>query len=799
MKKVFIKYNPYRLETEITVDGKGLKENSGIREMVWPGGEEEEGARLQSWVENLPEKLVEEYNDKEFDITFHGTKMDYEDLSEAFEEAYNGGKMAQGRLSHIPAKETSNKETRIDEIFREIQQGPFEELKSGDVKAAFEDAKKEEFEVVVVAPMSAGKSTLINALLQTKLMPSKAESCTAIITRIKHHQGQQWRAEAFDKNGDRRYTIENLTYGDMERLNADENAGVSKVEIEGEIPFVISDETEDGKRTSLVLIDTPGPNNKRDEKHKEIQREFLKDSSKALVLFIMESTFNSTGAVDTLTDIADTMRKAGKQSRDRFLFVVNKLDARNSDDVDISGTLQRVRDELKKIKITAPNLFPAAALPALNIRLVRNGVGIDDKYMKQMMREKKFQVETMNDVEELHLEIYATLQPSIQNEIKEKLKNAEASGDADAQAEIHTGIISIEAVIRQYVEKYARTAKIKNIVDTFESKLDAKGVDEENKLKAAGAAAKIGLLEGAEDKIKEAEAERDKIVSQLDAIRAKIDSMKSAKEFKNQVDHTLSKVKKDSQKAVDGIVKKFQMRVTGEIDDYRKTELNLDRAQEELKILEDFARKLQSGFIEELDGIVNKSFLETCKQLLDEYKGKLRSLTEEIKLSDKAEDFQIDPLKLLDGEILSSNDVKIQKFVRNKKVEDGKEWVKNTDKKWYKPWTWFQESGYYRKKYKDVEYVKGDEIAQSFLAPIQQRIFDDGEAAWKYTVGQSERTADMFKVEFERLDGVLMKKLDEYMEYATNKDKAEERIRECKANKQWLDKIRAELQEVLEI
>ena len=45
MKKVFIKYNPYKLETEITVDGKELAYNSKIAEKISPG------SRLQEWVE----------------------------------------------------------------------------------------------------------------------------------------------------------------------------------------------------------------------------------------------------------------------------------------------------------------------------------------------------------------------------------------------------------------------------------------------------------------------------------------------------------------------------------------------------------------------------------------------------------------------------------------------------------------------------------------------------------------------------------------------------------------------------
>jgi vacuolar-type H+-ATPase subunit D/Vma8 len=40
------------------------------------------------------------------------------------------------------------------------------------------------------------------------------------------------------------------------------------------------------------------------------------------------------------------------------------------------------------------------------------------------------------------------------------------------EALIHTGIVSIEAAIRQYVQKYIKTEKIKNIVDTFIHKIE---------------------------------------------------------------------------------------------------------------------------------------------------------------------------------------------------------------------------------------------------------------------------------------------------------------------------------------
>ena len=180
MKKVFLKYNPYKLETELTVDGRPPADNSKLLE----GFEEK---RLQEWVENFPKILVEEYNDNDFDVTFHGTLLDFEDLKEVFAQAVERGELT-AKLEQIPAKETADKDGLIEEVFQEIigKDCPFPELRdSQQIKDAFHKAMSDEFEVFVVAIMSAGKSTLINAMLGAKLMPSQAEACTATITKIK--------------------------------------------------------------------------------------------------------------------------------------------------------------------------------------------------------------------------------------------------------------------------------------------------------------------------------------------------------------------------------------------------------------------------------------------------------------------------------------------------------------------------------------------------------------------------------------------------------------------------------------
>ena len=764
VKRVFIKYNPYNLETELTVDEKKPAQNSQIGERILPG------SRLQEWVEDLPQILIEEYNDTNFDVVFHGTLLDFEDLKDAFTQAFNRGELT-ATLDRIPAKETSDKEILIDEVFKEIQEGPFDELRDTEIISAFQHEKSSDFEVCVVATMSAGKSTLINAMLGTKLMPSKQEACTAIITKIKDNKNNDsWQAEVYNKDNCLIETHENLTYPTMERLNNDKD--VSVIKATGNIPFVSSEDV------SLVLIDTPGPNNSRDPKHKKVQSDFLSKSSKSLVLYIMEGTFGSDDDNALLQRIADSMKVGGKQSKDRFIFVVNKMDDRRKEDGDTEQTLNRVRDYLfKKHGIANPNLFPAAALPALNIRLMQNGTELDD----DTMDETEMKVRKLNRNEHLHFENYATLPASICGDIKIKLDNAKSNNDANAEALVHTGIVSIEAAIRQYVQKYAKTAKIKNIVDTFMHKLD-----------------EVGCFEKTKQELAKNHEDSERIALQIETIRKKIDDVKSAQNFRVAVDNAVIGVSDDAKEIIDNIVQKYQAKIRQKIDDLRGQELDMDDVMNEVYRLELYAKSLEPNFQADLDELIRENLIKTSKALLQEYKKKLESLTSEVD-SDALAGISIDPIKLMEGTVPTADTFSVTNLIQSKEVTNGREWVENTNKKWYKPWTWFQEKGYYKTKYKTVHYVPASDLAQEFFAPIKETVINNGELAQKYVIRQSNRIAASFNKEFERLDDMLKQKLSELESYATDKSQAEKRIKETEKRLKWLEGIQKQVASILEI
>jgi predicted GTPase len=731
MKKIYIKYNPYKVETEIRIEGKEPKPNSKFH----IGNQ-----RLQEWIDDLPKMLLEECNTRDVELVFYGTTPDYEDVLAIAEEA-------------------------IQEVFNKIQNGPFEELKKPNITRAFELAKSSEFEVDVVATMSAGKSTLINALLGQKLMPSKNEACTAIITEIKDNGEECFKAKVYDKKGKLIKSYNGLDLRIMKNLNDNEN--VSKIRTEGNIPFVTSEDT------ALVLVDTPGPNNARNPEHRITTQKMLSESSKALVLYIMNAT--SMGSYDDhrlLRAVAESMKVGGKQSRDRFIFVVNKLDEFKKGEDNVLESLAKVRSYLEDNGIENPNVYPASALTALDIRTIlkqEDADDDDDDVWDAKGRVKKFTKNT-----ERYFEKYAPLSTSVKNKIEDRLDKAINNKDVNEQALIHSGVVPIEEAIKIYVTKYANTAKIKNIVDTFQGSLES-----------------AKAFETARNQIVKDKEHREEIVDKIASIQTKLASGEEAKKFKNKIE----KINYDAEikNVTNQILAPAQAKIR-EYFKYEKKKMTVKEAEDACKELAKVADRVQVEVQVKLENLVENNLQNQAKKLLETYKQKLQELVEEVKIGD----IEIDPFKMMRGEIPNISTI-IHESTRTERVETGKEWIENTDKKWYKPWTWFQESGWYRPIMEDRKYIDPTVLSQKFFADIQEALYKNSNAVVGYAGRQAKIIKDYFKGKFEELDEILKAKLEELNNCNQDEKEAAKNLDDSKNKLVWLEDIKKSMDDILEI
>lgn len=756
MKKIYIKYNPYKVETEIKIDGKEPKSNSKFH----VGNQ-----RLQEWIDDLPKMLLEECNTRDFELVFYGTTPDYEDILASAEEAKKDNINIKV-VEHIPAKEVKDKEKAIQKVFNKIQNGPFEELKKPNITRAFELAKSSEFEVDVVATMSAGKSTLINALLGQKLMPSKNEACTAIITEIKDNGKDCFKAKVYDKKGKLIKSYNELDYMIMKNLNDNEN--VSKIRTEGNIPFVTSEDT------ALVLVDTPGPNNARNPEHRITTQKMLSESSKALVLYIMNAT--SMGSYDDhrlLRAVAESMKVGGKQSRDRFIFVVNKLDEFKKGEDNVLESLAKVRSYLEDNGIENPNVYPESALTALDIRTILKQEDADDD--DDDVWDAKGRVRKFNNNTERYFEKYAPLPTSVKNKIEDRLDKAINNKDVNEQALIHSGVVPIEEAIKIYVTKYANTAKIKNIVDTFQGSLES-----------------AKTFETARNQIVRDKEHREEIVDKIASIQTKLASGEEAKKFKDKIE----KINYDTE--IDNIATQIIGQAQKKTTDYltnRKEKMTIEEAQDLCKELVKVTDREQVEVQVKLENLIENNLQNQAKKLVETYKEKLQELAEEVKIND----IEIDPFKMMEGEIPINISAIIHESTKTERVKTGEEWIENTDKKWYKPWTWFQESGWYRDIMEDKEYVSRIALAQKFLAKIQENLWNNRNAASAYAKRQAKIIKDYFKGKFEELDEILKTKLEELNNCTKDEKEAAENLADSERKLAWLEDIKKRMDDILEI
>lgn len=754
MREIFIKYNPYRLETSITIDGMAPKQNSRLN-----FGDH----RLQEWIEELPEILFEECSSRDFKITFHGTILDYEDVEAMALEAKKNGLNIE--LEHIPAKEVSDKEAAIDEIFYKIQAGPFDELKQPDVVKAFDMAKSSDFEVNVVATMSAGKSTLINALLRQKLMPAKQEACTATITEIKDNDADHFMAKAYDSKGNLIQIHPELSLDIMDSLNSDPE--VSKIHVEGNIPFVTSEDV------SLVLVDTPGPNNSRDPEHKAATYRMLSESSKTVILYILNATQLAVNDdSNLLSHVADSMKVGGKQSRDRYIFVLNKLDDFKKDEDSVEAAIKRARDHLRDNGIENANIYPASALTALYIRTILAESDDDDD---DDVGFAKLKVRKFNKHPEMHFEKLAPLTPSIRSEIEKRLKNARSKQNDYEEALIHCGIVPIEMAIKMYVQKYAKTAKIKNIVDTFSKRLES-----------------AKSFEITKQEITENQDKQKEILTNIEVIKKKLASGEDAKRFKNRIEQ----INYDSEirKMANDVIMVAQKKITEQLSS-SDTKMSKREAEELCRQFARFADNLQAAVQVKLEELIGNHVHKSATDLLEEYRKKISELAQDVNVGN----VPIDPFELMAGDISIDVPSLINNLTETESVKVDEVWIENTNKKWYKPWTWLQEKGHWKDIYEDKEYINGTKLAQWFFAPIQEQLYENSNNAVEYAKAQAKKIKQDFSKKFAVLDTVLEKKLQELEDCANDNKNIERRIHESRAKLKWLEEIQIKTKAILDI
>ena len=768
MTKFTIEYNPYIQKITFKKNDNSLTSKNRIEAKSKNRLQELLGNQLANW-DGLFNEIENECNDDEIDLKFRGRKIDYEDLQETLK--YYAGDVK----FHLSCEEMKNDDDllkELDKIFEEIKRKNIKEFKKknrdgNDIFEIYENVKNSLFEVSVIATMSSGKSTLINALLQQELLPSENKACTAQITRIIDHDGMK-KFEGVCYGEDNKtiiYPKSEITLDKMRKYNEDEK--VKYIDLKGDIPEIPSD------KIQLCLRDTPGPNLQYEEYRMLINNVIKRKNN--IILYVMNVVqMRIDDDKILLKSIAQEMNLGGKEARDRFIFVLNKCDELDEEQGEtVDQKINEAKDYLKEFEIIDPMIIPTYAQLALIIQKARNG----DKLTRKE-KTKYGDIEYYIDETELHYEEYATITPSVKAELTKKLDNYKKENDDELQAMIHTGVSVVEETIREYIEKYAYPMKIHDAVEDVISVIKNLDMD-------------AGLIKT----IQEDENKRKEFVQDIEKTEKLIGNTTNigedfAQKINSFVEDTFNGITRpDVDKDVEATIAKTLLQFNGQDE--------VDKVWAD-NVIRDFMNKLyglQKDIESRLTRQIDRKIYQRGNALLEQYREKVESILSNISIT--GYDFK-KVYSLKQFEIKNLNDIKR----RNTKTRyrDETRYKDNPEREgffgFFKFW-----------KPKRISYTVSVEDGKNVkVAPVLVSIVTEFENATKENIedvfNQAEMQVEEYKNIFiDNLDGLgkelnnTIAKLKEIKDQKANNDQ------EIKKNEEllnWIKGIEDQMNRVLE-
>ncbi|MCU6376729.1 dynamin family protein [Morganella morganii] len=430
MNSIYLEHNPFTVESTFLVNG--VEPASGCKLSSY------KEARLQLWVESLFAELQALLNgETKLDVEFKGVESDFMDVQEAAAVARENGMEINLRWQQVRA--TEDRLDEINALMEEAKLNPqFNDyiINNEQVRNDFREAFNNDFNVYVVATMSSGKSTLINAMLGQELLPAANEATTATIAQIIDDKttGNNFAARRFSGCGEEESLAE-INADTLKKWN--QLPDTQEIELRGNI---VAMQPRDHVR--LVLTDTPGPNNSQDADHALKTMSFIKDSRRnPLILYVLNGTQLSTDDDKRLLSlVSETMKKGGKQSKDRFIFVVNKMDAFDPEKGEYVGAaLERVKEYLENNGIINPQIYPVSAQLTYLLRKHPDDLTRKERGDLNSMTELFLEEPTMNFPE------YMPLTSRVRRSLEERgLTNVLK----------HSGLPAVEVMIDEYIDKY---------------------------------------------------------------------------------------------------------------------------------------------------------------------------------------------------------------------------------------------------------------------------------------------------------------------------------------------------------
>lgn len=752
MKKISISYNPYFVSTEILVDGQTPPAGTDYVQIT-------RGARLLNWVDNFLNKIFQKYRNNNVAFDFYGTVQDAEDLKAAVTRFNQGGHNF--IVDHIHTSEIGkNPLDALRQLYNEGQQGPFAELfQSEKMQKAFNRATAPEFEVNVVATMSSGKSTLINALLGKNIMPTKAKACTATIACIEDcDDQQQFTAVRYDVDGKlMTKSPEAVSRELLTEWNDDINT--SRIEIKGNIPTV--DETKDSK---YVFIDTPGPNNSQNKEHKQTTFDAIKSKPLSMIIYVLDAgNFAVDDDNSLLHEVAKTMNEGGRQAQDRFIFVLNKIDVFHKNEDSVEGILSDARKYLGEHGIENPLIIPVSAILAKLLRLHKlspeelspDG---DDEAQLNFLKKKFMRRDDLN--------LFKYCKGNVNYEIIRRLEKKLENATDDEKVLIYSGIPVLEELLKDFLFRHALPAKIKDAVDSFDRVL--RDYEREQNLNS--------ILQQSDEEIKA-------VADEIRKFSSSKENLAQAEKFKREIraiqftlspntTRKLEEINKEKEQLLDRLRRRLNR---GNVSSTYEARQLCERAENDCKEFEiDVQLTLKKTFKDE-------SYTQ-MDQLRDKYQAYITSvLRTAFPENDKVRELEFSVFDMPDTDELISDNTAYETVVVGKKRVWWKLWLGTVDI------TEERESVDLEPIYKEVT-----EAVRDFTQENLRKFEKQANAGLDTAKEQLIAIMDTKRKEMDELERAISVA-------SKNKDEKEARKREAEKKIAWFQEFHSKLQKILAI
>ncbi|WP_288222357.1 dynamin family protein [uncultured Clostridium sp.] len=288
-----------------------------------------------------------------------------------------------------------------------------------------EHLNKKQLTVLTTANMSAGKSTLINAIIGKSINRTMNDSCTSKV----HYIYDKAFEDGFNYELD---GVLNLDADEKVLLNDDSDKNNDIIFVSTYFRLLTQ------KQSRLCIIDTPGVNSALNSDHTKITKETVLNKQYDKVLYLINA--ENSGTEDDLRYLQFICENIDEN---KIIFVLNKLDCfRNSED-SIEDSIANLKADLLKLGLKNPIICPVSSYAGRLAKKKMFGSKLnEDEQDDYIILQRKFKDESYN--------LSRFYSENILKKINENYSDNEKSPIIDLL--INCGILCLEQIITEGVE-----------------------------------------------------------------------------------------------------------------------------------------------------------------------------------------------------------------------------------------------------------------------------------------------------------------------------------------------------------